>query len=136
MREFIERKAVEAGFDQQNEFASHFGDISQSVAEDASEEDIRAAKVKNISLKLLGIESPKSVLDLFEQEFITVSRTGMPSKDEPQIATIEELFMFLYFFKTQIRNMSEAQGQALIRDDYRVNLLVQMIFNQYDPAEV
>ena len=27
MREFIERKAVEAGFDQQNEFASHFADI-------------------------------------------------------------------------------------------------------------
>ena len=44
--------------------------------------------------------------------------------------------MFLYFFKTQMRNMGEAQGQALVRDDYRVNLLVQMIFNQYDPAQV
>ena len=32
--------------------------------------------------------------------------------------------------------MSEAQGQALIKNDYRVSLLVQMIFNQYDPAEV
>ena len=68
--------------------------------ENASEEDVRAAKVKNISLKLLGIESPRGVLDLFEEEFISVARSGTGGDAGPQIATIEELFMFLYFFKT------------------------------------
>ena len=74
------------------------------------------------------------MLDLFEEEFISVARDG--NVDPTDLATIEELFMFLYFFKTQIRNMSDEDGQALIRSDYRVNLLVQMIFDQYEPTEV
>ena len=32
--------------------------------------------------------------------------------------------------------MTEEEGMALIKQDYRVNLLVQMIFNQYEPSEV
>ena len=55
---------------------------------------------------------------------------------EPNLATVEELFMFLYFFKTQIRNMSDEDGAALIKKDYRVNLLVQMIFDKYEPTEI
>lgn len=44
--------------------------------------------------------------------------------------------MFLYFFKSQIGHLTEEEGQALIKQDYRVNLLVQMIFSQYEPSEV
>lgn len=44
--------------------------------------------------------------------------------------------MLLYFFKTQIKNLADVEGQDLIKKDYRVNLLVQMIFDQYDPATV
>ena len=32
--------------------------------------------------------------------------------------------------------MTDEEGQALIRQDYRVNLLVQMIMEQYNPAEI
>ena len=44
--------------------------------------------------------------------------------------------MFLYFFKSQIGNLTEEEGQELIKNDYRVNLLVQMIFSQYEPTKV
>jgi hypothetical protein len=76
------------------------------------------------------VESPTEVLDLFQEEFIDVERDGRT------IATVEELFMLLYFFKTQIRNISDEQGQTLIKNDYRINLLIQMIFDQYDPSEI
>jgi len=39
------------------------------------------------------------VLDLFEEEFISVARDGV-NVDPSDLASIEELFMFLYFFKT------------------------------------
>ena len=51
-------------------------------------------------------------------------------------ATLEELFMLLYFFKQTIGNLSDQEATALIKKDYRVNLLVQMIFSQYEPANV
>ena len=43
------------------------------------------------------MESPRAVLDLFEEEFIIAAREGNPG--DVQLATIEELFMFMYFFK-------------------------------------
>ena len=51
-------------------------------------------------------------------------------------ATIEELFMLLYFLKSQLGNLEDEEAQELIKKDYRVNLLVQMIFDKYEPAEV
>ena len=101
----------------------------------SSETERRAAKVKNISLRLLGVNSPQDVLNLFEEEFIAVTR-DMASVDVENLATIEELFMFLYFFKSQIGNLTDEEGKNLIKKDYRVNLLVQMIFDKYEPSEV
>ena len=75
---------------------------------------------------------------MFEEDFITVARDGSQTHQiKPgSLATVEELFMFLYFFKTQMRDLTEEEGMALIKQDYRVNLLVQMIFNQYEPSEI
>ena len=52
-----------------------------NVDEASSEAERRAAKVKNISLRLLEVTSPQDVLALFEEEFITMSReeSGMES---------------------------------------------------------
>ena len=44
--------------------------------------------------------------------------------------------MFLYFFKSQIGELDDEQAKELIKSDYRVNLLVQMIFDKYVPSEV
>ena len=60
MKEFIKEKAAQAGLpttDGESEFTSHFDDIKINVDALESEEDKRAAKVKNISLRLLGISS-------------------------------------------------------------------------------
>ena len=69
---------------------------------------------------MLDVESPQAVLDLFEEEFIIAPRESQ----EAEMATIEELFMFIYFLKSQLRNLTDDEGQSLIKKDYRVNLLV------------
>ena len=104
MRQFIEEKAQEAGlpnFGDADGFSSHFGHLREKIDTSASEEDQRAAKVKNISLQLLEIDSAQGVLDLFEHEFISSTRDASQylQKSETAMATIDELFMFLYFFK-------------------------------------
>lgn len=86
-------------------FTDHYDDLKLEVDSNASEADQRAAKVKNISLRLLGIESARGILDLFEEEFVVASREGGTTDG---VGSIEELFMFLYFFKTQLSNMSDA----------------------------
>ena len=43
--------------------------------------------------------------------------------------------MLLYFFKTQIRNIPDAQGTQLVASDYRVNLLISMIMDKYAEAK-
>ena len=47
------------------------------IDELSSESDKRAAKVKNISLRLLSVRSPQEVLGLFEEEFIAVVNDAM-----------------------------------------------------------
>lgn len=136
MRQFIQDKAREAGLPTFGEkgFNELFNELEVKVDELSTEAEKRAAKVKNISLRLLSVTSPQEVLQMFEDEFITVDRTE--TTDDSNLATIEELFMFLYFFKSQIGNMDEAEARKLIRKDYRVNQLVQMIFDKYEPQDV
>jgi len=59
---------------------------------------------------LLDVESPQAVLDLFEEEFIIAPRESQ----QAEMATIEELFMFIYFLKSQLRSLTDADGQNLI----------------------
>ena len=94
--------------------------------------------MKNISLRLLNVTSPQEVLGLFEEEFIAVVNDAMEMEIDrsTEQATVEELFMFLYFFKSQIGELDDEQAKELIKSDYRVNLLVQMIFDKYVPSEV
>ena len=61
MKDLIKAKADAAGLptkDGKSEFASHFDELKVNVDSLESEEEKRAAKVKNISLRLLGISSP------------------------------------------------------------------------------
>ena len=44
--------------------------------------------------------------------------------------------MVLYFFKSAIRNVPDAQGKELVASDYRANLLIQMIFDRYSQSEI
>ena len=94
--------------------------------------------MRNISLRLLNVTSPQEVLGLFEEEFIAVVNDAMEMEIDrsTEQATVEELFMFLYFFKSQIGELDDEQAKELIKSDYRVNLLVQMIFDKYVPSEV
>ena len=78
----------------QKPFEEHFDELKVNLDDITSEEDKRAAKVKNISLRLLSVQSPHEVLALFEDEFIAGERSA------DVVATIEELFIFLYFFKS------------------------------------
>ena len=139
MRQLIKDKANEAGLPNlgdTQDFASRFEEIEVDVNNLQTEEERRAAKVKNISLRLLGVSSPQEVLDLFEEEFIVDAEERAQSLQPGADSTIEELFMFLYFFKTQIRSLRDAEALHLIKSDYRVNLLIQMIFAQYEPDKV
>ena len=52
--------------------SDHFDALNVDTKGEESEVDKRAAKVKNISLRLLGVDGPTQVLDLFEEEFISV----------------------------------------------------------------
>ena len=61
MTKMIRDKAKAAGLPTQSgedEFANHFGDIKVDLDKVETEEERRAAKVKNISLRLLGVDSP------------------------------------------------------------------------------
>lgn len=112
MRQFIKDKAAEAGVPHLGggkDLSGHFDALKVDISAIEDEGERRAAKVKNISLRLLGVNGPQAVLDIFEEEFIIAPREtdGVKAGDE---ATTEELFMFLYFFKTQIRDMNDADG--------------------------
>lgn len=49
---------------------------------------------------------------------------------------MEELFMLLYFFNSQCRSMHEAHVERLIKEDYRVGLLIATLFDKYNPEQV
>ena len=133
MRDLISKKAKEAGIIGKADFAEHWNELSVDPSTQMTEEERRAAKVKNISLRLLNVESPGQVLDLFEDEFIQAERG---EGDTTNVASVDELFMLLYFFKSQLKNLADERGQELIKNDYRVNLLVQMILDRYEPSSV
>ena len=42
--------------------------------------------------------------------------------------------MLLYFFKSHIREMNLEQSQRLMKNDYRCNALIQMVFDRYNPS--
>lgn len=110
MLKLIRDKAEAIG---NQEFSKHWDQLKADVNPESSESDRQAAKVKNISLRLLNVTSPTQVLDLFEEEFINVARDGR--EKGAALASVEELFMLLYFFKTQIREFTDAQGTNLIK---------------------
>ena len=58
MRQFIEDKAKEAGVIGAEDMHKHFDSLKADVDESMSPEELRAAKVKNISLRLLNVEKP------------------------------------------------------------------------------
>jgi len=60
----------------------------------------RESLVKNISLSLLKAETPQSVLQLFENEILR-------NATQREIF-LEEVLMFLFFFKQQCRDVSSA----------------------------
>ena len=41
--------------------------------------------------------------------------------------------MLLYFFKTQIRELSDESAKRLLANDYRVQALIEMIMDRYTP---
>lgn len=88
-----------------DDFSEHWDTLKVDAKGEQSDADKRAAKVKNISLRLLNVEGPTQVLDLFEEEFISV-HTG-EGEISDNLASVEELFMLLYFFKSQIKNLSD-----------------------------
>ena len=75
-RQLILEKAKEAGVIGEKDFSLHWDQLKANEDASQSEADKRAAKVKNISLRLLNVDTPSEVLDLFEEEFINVARDG------------------------------------------------------------
>jgi len=77
-----------------------------------NEEDTsREAVIKNLSLRLLEVDTATEVLDLFESHCITGRSSGAASNplqveaaDQPEIL-IENLIMMLLFFKTKLQDM-------------------------------
>lgn len=98
LKDLIKEKASSAGFSKED-FASHFDELIDKEATD------RDTLVKNLSLQLLNVDSPTAVLDIFEKNFIA---NRAEQHGEFREVLVEELFMLLYFFKSQIRNVPDA----------------------------
>ena len=70
----------------------------------------RGSVVKNLSLQLLEANSALKVLDIYEKDF-------MQKKSN---VYAEELFMLLYFFKTQVRDLADSSAMHLVKSDLRL----------------
>lgn len=68
------------------------------------------------------MDSPTKILDIFEKEYLNSHRDNV---------FVEELFMLLHFFKTQIREWHDTSARDLLHKDYRVNALISMIMDRY-----
>lgn len=78
--------------------------------------------MKNLSLTLLDMDSPTKILDIFERDYLNTHKDNI---------YVEELFMLLYFFKTQVREWHDESARDLLSKDYRVNALISMIMDRY-----
>jgi len=83
----------------------------------------RASLVKNLSLQLLDVNSPLKILEIYEREYMTKQSGVFP----------EELFMLLYFFKTQVRELADVSATHLVKTDFRLQNLVDQIMKMYTP---
>jgi hypothetical protein len=83
----------------------------------------RASVVKNLSLQLLDVNSPLKILEIYEREYMTKQPEVFP----------EELFMLLYFFKTQVRDLADVSATHLVKTDFRLQALVDQIMKTYTP---
>ena len=120
----IKQKALDAGAEAED-FNNHFAELKIEESEGMTEDEKRGARVKNLSLQLLSANTPKQVLDLFEK-----------LNEQPESIFVEELFMLLYFFNSQCRSMHEAHVERILKEDYRVGLLIATLFDKFNPETV
>ena len=106
------------------EMRDHENMVSAAAEQLQDQEDSRAARVKNLSLSLLEVDSPIKVLDLFDREYLQQHQNNKE-------VYVEELFMLLHFFKATVREWQDDAARDLIRKDFRVNALVALIMDLY-----
>lgn len=71
----------------------------------------------------MEVESPIKILEIFQSEYLEPIRE----------IHVEELFMLLYFFKTQVRELHDDSARQLLKSDFRVQALIGMIMDRYTP---
>jgi hypothetical protein len=98
--------------------------MSAAQQELRSKDTDRSSIVKNLSLSLLDVDSPIKILDIFQRDYLNMTKDNI---------FVEELFMLLYFFKTQVREYQDDSARDLMKKDYRVQALIGMIMDRYTP---
>ena len=85
------RKRLENQMNEKQDLHEGFDRLKVENAND------RSSIVKNLSLQLLDVESPQKILEIFQTEYL----------EQTRYIHVEELFMLLYFFKTQVRELHD-----------------------------